>query len=155
VKGRLPTITFALVSAILFAMSVWGGRWWSLGEIEIGPFGASRCFSGECEPAGLSWVGGGERWMRTGTATWAAGMIAMFMLIVVAGALAAKRVPRLAAKTSIVAVATAAATGGMFVAWFPSERVPVAIVGRGLWMFVAAIALGAIASILTLRTKKL
>src|SRR5262245_14143175 len=94
-KHRWLLVGIALISASSFALSVQGGRWWSIGDakigdVAIGPLGAQSAFGGA---GGLSWAGGDARWERLGSATWAAGMIAMFVLVVVAGALAAKRVP--------------------------------------------------------------
>jgi hypothetical protein len=116
---------------------------------EIGPFGSYRCFDGECRSAGLGWIGGSERWMRTGTGVWAAGFLSMFTLLVVAGAVAAGRVPRLAAKVALVSIATAAITGALFVIQFPG--VQGAGVDRGLLLFVAAVALGATSCVAVLR----
>ncbi len=145
---------FALLSAIAFAMSVQGGRWWAMEGVEVGPFGTRRCFSGSCSSTGLSWLGGSERWMRTGIATWAAGLLAVAVLVVIAGAIAAKRAPRLAAKLAVMTIATAAIAGGLFVAQFPSAYAPAAELARGVWLFIAAIVLGAVAAISVLRTKR-
>ena len=71
----------AIIAAAAFALSVYGGSWWALrGEgasVDIGPFGSQRCFGDSCGPAGLGWIGASERWLRIGTATWAAGLLAM------------------------------------------------------------------------------
>src|SRR5215471_4815769 len=83
---RWLLVAIALVGAAAFALSVQGGRWWSIGDVSIGPLGAHSPFGGL---GGLSWAGGSARWERFGSATFAAGLIAMFVLIVVAGALAA------------------------------------------------------------------
>lgn len=149
VKARWIIVGIAVVAAAAFTLSVQGGRWWSVSGFEIGPFGTYRCFGGECKSAGLGWTGGSERWMRTGTGVWAAGLISMLTLLVVAGAVAAGRVPRLAAKAALVSIATAAVTGALFVVQFPG--VQGASVDRGLILFAAAIALGAAACAFTLR----
>src|SRR5215510_4114634 len=103
-KHRWSLIAAALVGASGFALSVQGGRWWSIGDVTVGPTGARSPFGGL---GGFSWAGGSAQWGRFGVATYAAGMIAMLVLIFVAGALAARRVPRLAARTALVAVAVA------------------------------------------------
>ena len=117
VRMRWLTIAMALGSALLFAMSVQGGRWWTIGEVaEVGPFGTKRCFAGgDCESAGMNWLGASDRWMRTGMGTWAAGLICTFTLVVLAAGLAAKRMPRLVAKTVMVSIVTAAIVGTLFV----------------------------------------
>src|SRR6185295_3752952 len=85
---RWLLVAVALVGASGFALSVQGGRWWSIGDVSIGPLGARSPFGGL---GGFSWAGGSARWERFGTATFAAGLIAMFVLVIVAGALAARR----------------------------------------------------------------
>ncbi len=153
-KNRWLTIMLALLAAAAFAMSVQGGRWWSIGEAAVGPFGAKRCFDGDCVPAGLSWLGVGERWMRIGMAVWAAGLISSFMLVVMSAGIAAKRVPHLVAKVVLVSISTATLTGAVFFAQFPRGEFPVASADRGAWLFVIAIAIGAVASVLVLKTKR-
>ena len=150
-RARWGIIALALLSASAFALSVQGGRWWSVMNVEIGPFGSRRCFGNECGPAGLGWVGAGEGWSRLGMATWAGGMVSMAVLVVLAAALAAKRVPRLVAKLALSAIATATLAGALFAAKFPG--VDGAGIDRGLPLFGVAIALGAASAILTLRMR--
>jgi hypothetical protein len=116
---RWIALTLALAGACAFAVSVWVGQWWTVGEATVGPFGARACFNGDCRARGLAWLGGGDLWMRSALATGAAGIIAMFVLTAVAGAAAAKRVPRVVAKSALVAITTAVVCGGYFVAKFP------------------------------------
>lgn len=150
---RWLIIVLALVAATAFALSVWAGRWWSVGgSVEIGPFGSKQCFGGECRPANLGWVGGSERWMRMGMATWAGGLIAMFVLMIVAGAVAARRRPILAARTALVAIGTAVIAGVLFIVQFPG--VDGSTVDRGLFLFVGAVVLGVAAAIGALRLPK-
>jgi hypothetical protein len=87
---------------------------------------------------GLSWAGGSARWERFGAATWAAGLIAMFLLIVVGAAAAANRTPRLAARTALVAIATAALAAAGFVATRPEGGLPFEL-GRGVALFGVAV----------------
>lgn len=150
-KSRWPIIVLALLAAAAFAISVWAGRWWSVGDVEIGPFGSKQCFGGECRPTSLTWVGGSERWMRVGMATWAGGLISMLMLVITAAGVAAKRIPRLAARTALVSIATVTVTGVMFVMQYPG--VDGATVDRGLWLWIAAIILGGIAAISVVRAR--
>jgi hypothetical protein len=151
VRGRWFIVALALLAGIAFAMSVWGGQWWSIAETEIGPFRAKRCFDNHCEPAGLSWLGAGERWMRIGMATWAAGLISTFVLVVMSAGLAARRVPKLVAKTVLVSTATAAIVGAWFFSGFPRDEFPAAEADRGALLFLAAVVLAATSAILVLR----
>lgn len=95
-----------------------------------------------------------DRWARFGIATWAGGLVAMFVLVVLAGAVAAGRVPRLAAKTSLIAIATATLAAIAFYVGFP-DALP-ASVDRGVPVFAAGIVFGVAAAIgvLTNRDRK-
>jgi hypothetical protein len=109
-RRRTIALVLALAGAVAFAFAV-QAAWWTAGEVSIGPFGARHCFGGECRETGLSWIGGTDLWMRAGVAARAGGYIAMFVLILLAGGLAAKRIPRLVARCSIVAILTAVVSG--------------------------------------------
>jgi hypothetical protein len=147
-RRRIIPLVLALAGATAFAIAV-QAAWWSAGEVSIGPFGARHCFGGECRETGLSWIGGSDLWMRSGVAARAGGYIAMFVLIIVAGSLAAKRIPRLMAKASLVAILTATASGVYFTAAFPG--VNSATIGAGIVLFAAAIGLGVASAVTTLR----
>jgi hypothetical protein len=147
-KHRWFVVASALVAASAFALSVQAGRWWSIGDVELGPFGSRSPFGGAGD---LSWAGGSARWERFGVATWAGGLIAMFVLVVLAGAVAANRVPKLAAKTALVAIATAGLAAIAFVAARPDNGLPFAI-GRGVGLFVAAVVAGVIGVVGVLRS---
>jgi hypothetical protein len=146
-KNRWSVVVLALLAASAFALSVQAGRWWTIGDVEIGPFGSLSPFGG---PGSLSWAGGGARWERFGVATGAAGLIAMLVLVVVAGAVAAHRIPKLAARTALVAIATAAFAAAGFLATRPENGLPFAL-GRGVVLFAAAVVLGVAAAVLALR----
>ncbi|HEU4734526.1 MAG TPA: hypothetical protein VFT22_41835 [Kofleriaceae bacterium] len=146
-KHRWTLVALALVAASAFALSVQAGRWWTIGEVAIGPFGSRSPFGG---PGNLSWVGGTARWERFGAATGAAGLIAMFVLVVLAGGLAANRAPRLAAKTALVAIATAAAVAIGFVVSRPDNGLPY-VLDRGVAWFAAAVVIGTISAVAVLR----
>lgn len=121
-----------------------------IGDVEIGPYGSRHCFGvGECKLAGLAWVGGGDRWMRLGMATWAGGLVSVLMLVVMSARLAVKAVPKLVAKSVLVAIATASLAGTVFVAQFPG--IEGASLARGAWLFVLGIALALAAAIWVLR----
>jgi hypothetical protein len=152
VKARWIIVVIALAAAGVFAVSVQAGRWWSLGEIEIGPFGSRHCFGdGECKLGGLAWVGGGDRWMRLGMATWAGGLVSTLMLVIMAGGVAANRIPKLVAKSVLVAIATASLAGTFFVATFPG--VTGAGLDRGAWLFAIGVALAIVVAVIVLRAK--
>jgi hypothetical protein len=90
--------------------------------------------------------------MRAGVAARAGGYIAMFVLVVLAGGLAAKRVPRLMARASIVAIITAAVGGAYFAVSFPTGGLGSAhSIGLGIVLFAGAILLGIGAAVFTLR----
>jgi|SRR5215510_1316435 len=146
-KHRWFVVAEALAAASSFALAVQGGRWWTIGDVEIGPLGSKSPFGGL---GGLSWAGSSARWERFGAATWGAGMIAMFVLIVVAGAVAAKRIPRLAAKTALVSIATATLVAAGFLAARPVNGLPFEL-GRGVVLFVAGVMFGVLASAGVLR----
>jgi len=146
---RWLVVAVAMVAASAFAVSVQAGAWWSLADVEIGPFGSRQCFGGDCRPAGMGWIQGSERWARTGIATWAAGLMAMLVLIVLAGAVAAGRIPRLAARTALVAIAVALIASTAFVLGYPG--VNGASVDRGIFLYAGGIVLGLVAAIAVLR----
>lgn len=151
-KSRWIIVALAIVAAVAFAFSVQGGRWWQVGEeVEIGPFGATQCFSGECRRAGLGWIGGTDRFVRTGKGAWAGGLISGFALLVLAAGVAARRTPRLAAKTALVAIGTAVLASAAFVAQFPG--VDGVVTGRGLWLFGVATVAGVVAAVWVLRAR--
>jgi hypothetical protein len=149
-KERWLIALLALVSALLFAVSVQAGHWWSVEAFEVGPFGSRQCIDGDCRPLGLAGIAN-ARWVRFGMATWAAGMIAMLVLVVVAGAVAARRTPRTLAKLALVAVATALVVGAGFIALRPELQG--LHVDRGLYMFAGAVITGAAAALLVLRRR--
>jgi hypothetical protein len=151
VKGRWLVVVLALTAACAFAFSVQLGRWWAIGDVEIGPFGSRHCFGvGACKIADLDWVGGGDRWMRLGMATWAGGLVATFMLVVMSARLAANKVPKLVAKSVLVSIATASLAGTVFVAQFPG--IDGAGLARGAWLFVLGVVLALVAAISVLRS---
>lgn len=148
VKYRWLVVASALVAASMFAIAAVAGHWWSIGDIEIGPFGSRRCVGEDCASA---YIGASARWLRLGIATWAACLIAALVLVITAAGVAARRVPKLAARTSLVAIATAALAGGAFVVQRPS--LPGVATERGLLVFAAAIVAGALAALRVARAR--
>jgi hypothetical protein len=145
-KHRWLVIVLALIAASAFALSVQGRRWWSIGDVTIGPFGSQSPFGGAGD---LSWAGGSARWERFAVATGAGGLIAMFVLVMLGGALAARRVPRLVAKTALAAILTAALAAIGFVIARP-DGLPFTI-DLGIALFALAVVAGAIAAVCVLR----
>lgn len=141
----------AVLAAACFALAA-QSAWWSVGEVAIGPFGSRHCFGGECRASALGWIGGTDLWMRSAVATRVAAYIAMFALVMLGGALAAKREPRLVARLVLSAIVTALAAGVYFFAAFPG--VTGAGLDRGVFAFVGAIVLGVAAVVLFLRAPR-
>jgi hypothetical protein len=139
-----------VVAASSFALSVQVGRWWSIGDVALGPFGSHSPYGG---PGHLSWAGGSARWERFGVATGAGGLIAMFVLVVLGGAVAANRIPRLAAKTALVAIATATVAAIGFVTGRPDNGLPFAV-DSGVVLFAVAVVIGAVAALAVLRSPR-
>lgn len=150
--SRWAAVALALAAASALALSVQAGGWWRVGELGIGPRGASGCFGGECRARGLSWLGGDDLWLRTAVATYAGALVAAALLVGLAGAVAAGRRPRLAARTSLVAAATAAVAGGAFWARFPGLEGVHA--GAGAALFPAGLLLGLVAALVVLRAAR-
>ncbi|HEY3806332.1 MAG TPA: hypothetical protein VGL61_27195 [Kofleriaceae bacterium] len=148
-RSRWMFVASPIVGAMAFATSVWVAPWWRIGEVTIGPFSSRHCFGGQCRPAGLQWIGGSDLWMRSAIATGAAGLIAMMLLLGVAGGVAARRTPLLVSKMSLVAIASAVACAAYFVARMP--RLEGMALGAGPFFFAAGAIIGAAVSLAALR----
>jgi hypothetical protein len=148
VKYRWLVVAFALAAASMFATAAVAGHWWSIGDIDIGPFGSRRCLGDDCATA---YIGASAHWLRFGIATWAACLIAALVLVITAAGVAARRVPKLAARTSLVAIGTALAVGGAFIVQRPS--LPGVATEHGLFVFAGAIVVGAIAALIVTRAR--
>ena len=147
----MTTIAASIVAAACFSLAVHGGRWWTIGEVGVGPVSTQRCFGGSCESGSLAWAGGTEVWERAGMAAWAAGLVTSIVLVALAGALAAKRAGRLAAAVAMIATMTAIVAGVVFV----SQRPHVAgiEIARGVWLYGAGIVAAMGAALATLRAR--
>ena len=140
-----------LFGAGAFAVSVQAGKWWSVASmVEIGPHHSRRCFDGDCVATGMTWIGGSAQWERFGVATWAAGLVGALCLVLLGATVAAGRIPKLVAKMTLVAMATALVASTAFIAKFPG--VEGATLDRGALLYIVAMVLGATAAISTLRT---
>ena len=142
-------VVCALLSASLFAISVWIGQWWTVGEVAWGPLGTRRCFSGDCRGSGLSWTGGSDLWERSAVATWVAGLVAMVVLMGLAAGVASGRAPKLIARTTLVAIATAIVVAAYFVMAAPA--IPGASIGQGVILFAVAVVAGVVPAVRVLR----
>lgn len=149
VTARWRYIAVALGAASLFATSLWIGTWWTVGDVAIGPMGSRHCFGGDCRPGGLGWIGGSAAWERAAAATWAAGFVAMAALIGLAGGIAAGRLPRLVAQSTLVAIGTVFVAGGYFAFAFPG--IGGASIGYGMGLYAVAGVLGLVTPIRVLR----
>jgi len=149
-KYRWLALGVALVGAAALALSSIE-PWWVAGEVAIGPFGTHHCFGGDCTSSGLGWLGGTDIWMRAGVASRAAAIIGCALLVLLAGAIAARRVPRLLGRTTIVALSAATVTGAYFFAKFPPPGGQHVAIGPLL--YAAGIVTGAVAAVLVLKTR--
>jgi hypothetical protein len=149
---RLLTIVFSVGGAALLALAVQGGRWWQVGDVSVGPMFSAECFSGPCRQTDLGWMGGSDGWMRLGTATYVAGLCAAATAIFVAGAVAARRVPRLAAGCSLVSILIASAASVGFILGVP--RMQGMAVGRGLLLFFSGLTMVLFAVVTILRAEE-
>lgn len=148
-RARWFAVAVGVAAAAVLAVSVEAGVWWSVGEVTIGPFGSHHCFTGNCRATGLAWIGGSDLWMRGAIATGFAGLLSSLLLVIIAGAAAAGRAARLAARMTLVSLATAAVTGAYFFAAFPGLQG--VHVDRGVPLFVIGLAGGVAAAISVLR----
>lgn len=148
---RLTTIAASIAGAVCFSLAVHLGKWWTIGEVGVGPVSTQRCFAGNCESGSLAWAGGSEVWVRAGTAAWAAGLVASLVLVALAGALAAGRAGRLAAAVVGIATVTAIVSGAVFVTQRPD--MPGMEIGRGLWLYAAGILVALAATLSTMRAR--
>jgi hypothetical protein len=141
-------VALALVAASAFAISVQAGVWWSVGQVSFGPFGTDRCFGGSCARTDLGWMGGSDLWMRSAVAVGAAGAIASFLLVLLAGATAAGRLPRVVARSTLVAIATSFACATYFMTQRPA--VEGASLDRGALLFAGGIVIGTAACVVSI-----
>ena len=151
-RSRWIIVGIALLAAFAFALSV-QTAWWSMSGVTLGPFGTRNCPGGASE-CGFTWLGTNhDLFMRAAVATRAGGYIAMFIYIMVAGAIAAKRTPALLAKAGIVAILTATAAAVTFFVKFPGAFGEPSL-GAGPVIFAVAVISAAAASVLVLRAQR-
>ncbi len=148
---RWLVIGLALAAASGFALSVQDGAWWTVSGVSIGPHGTHHCMGG-AEACGLAWLGGGEGWIRMGTTTWGAGLVATAALVLLAAASASKRVPKLLAGMTITATLCAAVTGTIFLVGYPGFTG--SHLDRGVWLYGIGVFFGFAAAITVLRAAR-
>ncbi len=89
--------------------------------------------------------------MRAGMATFAGGVLTMLALLGVAGGVAARRIPRLAAKMTLVSIVTTLVAGILFIVQYPG--VDGATMDRGLPLFFVGAITGLVGAIAVLRAR--
>jgi hypothetical protein len=129
---RYVVLALALAAASSLALSVEGGAWWTIATVQVGPHGSRHCMGG-AEFCGLQWLGGDAGWARLGTTAWGTALVAMAALVMLAGAVAAKRMPRLIGLVTLSATLTTAVAGALFFTGFPGFAG--AHLDRGFWLF--------------------
>jgi hypothetical protein len=149
---RIAVVGVSLIAACLLLLSVEAGRWWSIGDaVTIGPVSSTSCFGsptddpggsdpaalGDCKKGGLGWTQGSALWQKAGMATYAAGLIAAFVLVVLAAGIAAGRPGRLAAGTAVVGAITMTAMGALFIVTYPGLQG--SAIDRGVWLFAGGV----------------
>jgi hypothetical protein len=151
-RSKWITVGLALLAATAFALAV-QTAWWHIAEATVGPYGSRNCFGGECRGGGLAWISTNDLWMRSAVSTRAAGYIAMFALIIVAGGAAARRVPLMFARASIVAIIVATVAGITFFVKFPGGMGPTSY-GAGPIFFLVGIVSGVAAAIMVMKSAR-
>jgi hypothetical protein len=149
---RWAAVVLALAGACALLLATQLLVWWSFPATEVFLTRATRCFDGECAASSLSWLGASAWWTRLSSATYGVGLLAALISVFVAAARAAGRVPRTAAASLLMAVATAipCAIGTMLT--FPplgSSRT-----GPGSALYAAGLLLAAVAAVLARRSPK-
>ncbi|MEZ4360478.1 MAG: hypothetical protein R3B48_09870 [Kofleriaceae bacterium] len=116
----------ALGAACALAFAAQLVAWWSYPEAKVFLLRSARCFGGECQAAGHTWLGASAWWHRLSAATFGVGLAAALLAVAVAAGVASGRTPRTAAGSLLVAVITALACAVASVLTFPR-------LGPGLW----------------------
>ena len=139
-------IGVAAATALTFSTQL---PWWKFAEVEVFLTRARHCFDGECQRAGMDWIGASLWWHRLATSTFGVGLLASFLALFVAGARAAGRWPRTASGSLLVAVVTATVCGAVTLLTFPK----LADMGLGLGspVYVAGLVLSAGAALMARR----
>ncbi len=149
-RTRWICVALALGGAALMALAVQSGAWWSIaGQVEVRPMGSQWCIDGNCAAVSHDWLGGSALWERSGVATYMGALVAAFVLVIMASALAAGRRATLAASSALVAVLTAALAAGLFVALFPANDQ--ATLGRSAFFLAGGAVAAATSILITLR----
>jgi hypothetical protein len=150
--SRWLYVVVAVIAAMAFATSVWVAPWWTIGEVQIGPFGSHHCFGGACRGAGLAWTGGTGLWMRSAIATGVAALLAMILSLAVAGGFAARRAPTLVSKMMLVTIACAIVCATYFVTHLPKDMP--SVIGSGQIAFVIGLVTGLVSPLVVLRRRR-
>jgi hypothetical protein len=144
------------VSLLLGSMVM---SWWSYADagltVSIGLREAQMCRDDQgadaCKAVPLQRLSSSGRvdWLRAGTGSYAAGWMAAILSLAMAGMAAAGKRSPLPTKTALVAAASAAVVGGLFLVWVPADLARQPALGMALYF--AGAALAAACAILALR----
>jgi hypothetical protein len=118
-RARWALVACALVAACALLFSVESLAWWRFTEAQVFLTRSRRCFGGECQGADLTWLGASAWWQRFAAAAFGVGLFAALLAVFVAGARAAGRLPRTAARSLLVAVGTGVVCGAGALLTFP------------------------------------
>jgi hypothetical protein len=143
-------IGVAAATALAFSTQL---PWWRFAEVEVFLTRARHCFDGECQRAGMEWIGASLWWHRLATSTFGVGLLAAFLALFVAGARAAGRWPRNASGSLLVAVVTAMACGAVTLLTFP--KLTDMGLGLGSPLYVVGLVLSAVAAVMARRNPAL
>jgi hypothetical protein len=137
--------------------------WWSYADggltVSIGLREAHMCRAGQeadpCTAVTLQRLSSSGRvdWLRAGTGSYAAAWMAAILSLAMAGMAAAGKRSRLLTRTTLVAAASAAVVGGLFLVWVPADLARQPDVGMALYF--AGAALAATCAILALRGRSI
>jgi hypothetical protein len=139
-------IGVAAATALAFSTQL---PWWQFAEVEVFLTRARHCFEGECQNAGMAWMGASLWWHRIATATFGVGLLAALLAVFIAGARAAGRSPRTASGSLLVAVVTGMVCAAITLFTFPM----LSDMGFGLGspLYVGGLVLSAAAAVMARR----
>jgi hypothetical protein len=151
---RMLSAVAGLVAAASLVAGTFTMSWWEAPygntDAHIGMRALRVCVQGECTTLALSRLGE-LGWVRAGVAASVAGGLAAALLLFAAAALAIGRVPRLLARTTLVAAVVALVTGLGFALGFPHEG---ARAGYSMALFLAGAVVAVAVAVAALRAAR-
>lgn len=131
--------------------------WWSYADgdlaVSIGLREARMCRAGQaadaCSTVPLQRLNSVDNlsWVRAGTGAYAAAWMAAILSLATGGLAAARKASRMLGTTALVAVASAATVGLLFVTWVPADLSKG--LGWGMVLYFAGVVLGAASAALS------